>query len=406
MWQPDSQFVTYKQYSYYTPTPWYRDCFKMFFRMDKAQYSSQTPDCEGGRCDCKNDEGEVAVINAKVSFTEGCSASPGTFGRTRAPREREGAPPVHTCHDGAHKMIALLWGTHSSTTFLFAPPSHLVHTCVWHMARRFVHSCLLTCVWLVHTCAQFFQMLEKWKPAGVMGLLSQELFEEFRSAFTGKFVDSVRYSFIPTFFETVYEYRNSVYTTDSISELFTNLRDEYGEDWLISRFMGSHLEDKITFEQCGDINVPPDKSLFCPIGTANFVFLYAKTFDSSLTYTESKIVLGLDPAFPAASPFTIGGGEKEGGGFDRWFGAAVMLEVVSRPLVGWDVAAGEMDTFNLATTHLNELVAECQLWDGADAESCTYKIIGICDMMYNVWSYSDHPKTRTHEEWMTAEANR
>ena len=63
---PDSHFVTYKQYNYYTPTPNPADCYHMFFRMDKAIYSSQEVDCSGTTCHCVDDEQQVNVINPKV----------------------------------------------------------------------------------------------------------------------------------------------------------------------------------------------------------------------------------------------------------------------------------------------------------------------------------------------------
>ena len=93
--EEDSQFVTYKQYNYFTPTENDRDCYHMFFKQDKAIYSSQVVDCEGDLCDCRDDDEEVKVINPA-----------------------------------------------------------------------------------------FFKMLEKWKPSGIMGLLSREIFADYQEAFT------------------------------------------------------------------------------------------------------------------------------------------------------------------------------------------------------------------------------
>lgn len=58
----DSQFVTYRQYNFFTPTPTDKDCYQMFFSMDKAKYSSQDVDCIGDTCDCRDDEEEVRVF--------------------------------------------------------------------------------------------------------------------------------------------------------------------------------------------------------------------------------------------------------------------------------------------------------------------------------------------------------
>ncbi|GMH62818.1 hypothetical protein TrST_g12879 [Triparma strigata] len=296
----DSEFVTYKQYSFFTPTPTDRDCYQMFFAMDKAKYSSQNVDCIGDTCDCRDDEGLVTVINPK-----------------------------------------------------------------------------------------FFQLMEKWKPAGVMGLLSREIFAEYRDAFTTQFVDSIKFTFLPDFFTLVYNFRNCNFVGITYRNLLDKLIAEHGEAWTVQSFRNSHLQDQLTDTVCGEFSVPTDKSVYCPFGSGNFIASFAQSNIAQLTDTEAKIVLGLDPAWPNATPF--GSGEA---GMKRWYNAAVYMELI--PIGVLDIA----DLQQLAEDSYTELVAECMTWDGELVrQHCEWKIKGICELMFNMWTWSQTNKDKVHTEW-------
>mmetsp|Transcript_16259 Transcript_16259/g.33447 ORF Transcript_16259/g.33447 Transcript_16259/m.33447 type:complete len:1396 (-) Transcript_16259:49-4236(-) len=302
---PDSHYVTYSQYSYYTPTQNPVDCYHMFFRMDKAVYSSQQVDCPGETCYCRNEEEMVNVINPK-----------------------------------------------------------------------------------------FMQVMEKEKPWGIMGLLSQEVFAEYKEVFTTSFVDSLKFSFLPKFMRSVFNFRNQSFSGKTFGDLINKLIASKGESWVIEHFTHSHLDDKIPMEDCEPLKVPNDKSQYCPFGSANFIASFAQTNVMSLTINESRIVLGLDPAWPNASPFK--NGED---GILRWINAAVYLELIEETLLDKDVVRQE------AEDSFWEISNECETWDGASKEYCYYKVKGICEMMFNMWTWSPYNKAFVNEEWKNAPLN-
>jgi len=242
--------------------------------------------------------------------------------------------------------------------------------------------------------SQFFDLLGKWKPAGIMGLLSQEIFQEYKDVFTTSFINSVKYSFLPKFMRSVFNFRNQNYAGQTFGTLINNLVAAKGEAWVIEHFRYSHLEDKLPSTTCGDINVPSDKSLFCPFGSGNFIASFAQTSSMALTERESRILLNLDHSWPDASPFNNGDA-----GILRWINAAVYLELIEETLLDIDIIRQD------AEDAFWEISNECETWDGASDEHCYFKIKGMCELLFNMWTWAPYNKNQVINEWKTAPLN-
>jgi len=308
----DSEYVSYKQYSYFTSTPSLKDCHTMFFRMDLADYSSQREDCPSDKCYCRNDTETATITNPK-----------------------------------------------------------------------------------------FFQVLERMKPDGISGLVSRQLFKDVEDSFVNEFLDSVFAHFIPEFFENVYSYRNAVNVKTILSDLINNLVALHGEEWVVQKFTGNHESDIVSHEDCGAINVPLEQSETCPFGTAQFIASLAKDFDSSLTEKEARAILNLpdDPSIPnTVSPFRSPPGDDSS--VNQWIRTAIFLEFMELGLVHRDQSVIDENA-----AAFNYLINECTTWDNSTLAQCRFKITGLCDWLFNMWTESDISNAMVHEEWNNGAVN-
>lgn len=172
-------------------------------------------------------------------------------------------------------------------------------------------------------------------------------------------------------------------------DLVDKLIVDHGEAWTVQKFRNSHLQDQLDESICGEFSVPTDKSVYCPFGSGNFIASFAQSNVAQLTDTEANIVLGLDPAWPNVSPF--GSGEA---GMKRWYNAAVYMELI--PMGVLDLATLQQ----LALDSYTDLVDECMTWDGETVrQNCEWKVKGICELMFNMWTWSQTNKDKVHLEW-------
>jgi len=112
------------------------------------------------------------------------------------------------------------------------------------------------------------------------------------------------------------------------------------------------------------------------------------------------MILGMnnDGAVNNVSPFRSEGGDESS--VNQWIRASIHLEFMSLGLVHRDAAViAENERV------YEELISECMSWDGATASQCKYKITGLCDWLFNMWTESDLSNSAVHEEWNSGSAN-
>ncbi|CAM9728040.1 unnamed protein product, partial [Sphacelaria rigidula] len=239
----------------------------------------------------------------------------------------------------------------------------------------------------------FLKLMNKYKPTGLISILSREVFSEIKEGMTIGFVRATKAYLLPTVVQDVFRFRKAYLTTAGVlRSLFDAISTANGTATAVSTLRGNY-EDAIV--SCGGFQLSDYESV-CPWGILSFVESAASTLGATgnITEAEAEYLLGL------RSP-TTGSIFNETSGMLSWIAAGRYggyLPVSSMPHPNETDPTGE--------EAYTALVATVCTWEeaaGGTAPStvdCQAKVSGILEWVYGVW-YAEQNEldTMVVDEW-------